>query len=237
MDGKLGTLQREENSGTRTPYDHSGRCLNKRLGACCKGVSTEGKWSEQERHFHINVLGLLALKVSIQTFTKNLSHLTIHAQMDNKAALAYLLKMGGTHNPQLLKISKSIWNYLLSHQITITAEYLPSRLNVRADWESRNATDSSDWKLHQKVYLKITKLLGTPIVDLFASRLCHQLPQYMAWKPDPNSFATDTMQQDWNKIFGFAFPPFNLIGRVINKILWEYVETMILVTPIWQTQP
>ena len=45
------------------------------------------------------------------------------------------------------------------------------------------------------------------------------------------------MQQDWNKIFGFAFPPFNLIGRVINKILWEYVETMILVTPIWQTQP
>ena len=145
--------------------------------------------------------------------------------------------MGGTHSPQLLKISKSIWNYLLSHQITITAEYLPSRLNVRADWESRNATDSSDWKLHQKVYLKITKLLGTPTVDLFASRLCHQLPQYMAWKPDPNSFATDAMQQDWNKMFGFAFPPFSLIGRVINKVLRENVEAMILVTPTWQTQP
>ena len=26
--------------------------------------------------------------------------------------------MGGTHNPQLLKKSESIWNYLLSHQIT-----------------------------------------------------------------------------------------------------------------------
>ena len=156
VDRKLGTLQREENSATRIPYDHSGRCLNKRLGACCKGVLTEGKWSEQERHFHINVLGLLALKVSIQTFTKNLSHLTIHAQMDNKAALAHLLKMGGTHNPQLLKISKSVWNYLLSHQITITGEYLPSRLNVRAEWESRNTTDSSNWKLHQKVCLKIT---------------------------------------------------------------------------------
>ena len=57
------------------------------------------------------------------------------------------------------KISKSIRNYLLSHQITITAEYLPSRLNDRADWESRNATDSSDWQLRQKLYLKITKLL------------------------------------------------------------------------------
>ena len=52
--------------------------------------------------------------------------------------------MGGTCNLQLLKIIKSIWNYLLSHQITITAEYLPSRLNVRADWESRNAKNSSD---------------------------------------------------------------------------------------------
>ena len=82
--------------------------------------------------------------------------MTIHVQVDNKVPLAYLLKMGGTRSPQLVKISKSIWNYLLSHQITITAEYPPSRLNVRADWESRNARDSSVWKLHQKVYLKIT---------------------------------------------------------------------------------
>ena len=103
--------------------------------------------------------------------------------MDNKVALAYLLKMGGTCNSQLSKISKSIWNYLLSHQIIITAEYLPSRLKVKADWESRNVTKSSDCELLQKLFLKITKLLGAPSIDLFASRLCHQLPQHMAWKP------------------------------------------------------
>ena len=143
--------------------------------------------------------------------------------MDNKVALVYHLKMGGTCSPQILKISKSIWNYLLPNEITIIAEHLPRRLNVRADWESRNATDSSNWKLHQKVYLKITKPLGTPAVDLFASRMYHQLPQYMGWKPDRNSFGTDAMQQDWNKMFGFAFPPFNLIGRVINKVLQEKV--------------
>ena len=74
------------------------------------------------------------------------------------------------------KINKSIWNYLLSHQITITVEYLPSRMNVRADCESGNTTDSFDWKLHQNVFLKITKLLGIPSVALFASRMCHQLP-------------------------------------------------------------
>ena len=97
--------------------------------------------------------------------------------------------------------------------------------------------DSSDWKLHQKVYLKITKLLRTPSVGLFASRLCHQLPQYMTWKPDPNSSATDAMQQDWNTMFAFAFPPFSFIIWVINKVLRENVEAMILVTSTWQTQP
>ena len=161
----------------------------------------------------------------------------IHVQVANKVALAYFLKMCGTRSPQLLKISKSIWNYLLFHQITITAEYLPSRLNVRADWEPRNATDSSDWKLHQRVYLKIAKPLETPTADLFASRSCHQVPQYIAWEPDQNGFATNAMQQDWNKMFRFAFPPFSLIGRVINKVLQENVEAMILVALTWQTQP
>ena len=191
--------------------------FRQRLGAYCKGFSTGGKWSKEEKLFHINILELLELKFAILTFTKNLSHLTIHVQVDNKVALAYLLNVGGTRNPQLLKISKSIWNYLLSHQITITAEYLPSRLNVRADWESRNATDSSDWKLNKKMFLNITKLLGAPSVDLFASRPCHQILQYMAWKPDPSSFAIDAMYQDWNKMFAFASPPFSLIGRVINR--------------------
>ena len=123
-----------------------------------------GEWSKKKL-FHINILELLALKFTILTFTKNLSHLTIHAQVDNKVALVYLLKMGGTCNTELLKTSKSIWNYLLSHQITITAKYLPSRLNVRADWKSRNATGSYDWTLHQKVFLKITKVWGTPTAD------------------------------------------------------------------------
>ena len=72
---------------------------------------------------------------------------------------------------------------------------VPSKqVQFRADWDSRNATDLSNWKLHQKVYLKITKLLATPTVDLFASKLCHQIAQYMAWKPNPKSFATDPMQ-------------------------------------------
>ena len=38
-------------------------------------------------------------------------------------------------------------------------------------------------------------------------------------------------------MFGFEFPPFSLIGRVVNMALQENVEAMILVTLTWQTQP
>ena len=45
----------------------------------------------------LNVLELMAVKFAILTFTKNLSILTIHIQMDKKVTLSYLLKMEGTH--------------------------------------------------------------------------------------------------------------------------------------------
>ena len=57
---------------------------------------------------------------------------------------------GGKGEQMLLKLSKEIWQYLSKHQITITAEYLPSFLNVGADWQSQNSRDPSEWTLCQK---------------------------------------------------------------------------------------
>ena len=87
----------------------------------------------------MNALKLMAVKFAILTFPKNLSNLTIHIRMDNKVAVSYLFKMGRTESPELLKTSKSIWYYVMSHRIIITANYSPSKVNVQADWESRNA--------------------------------------------------------------------------------------------------
>ena len=122
------------------------------------------------------------------------------------------------HSLKLLKIGQSIWHYLLSHGITIAAEYLPSKLNVQVDWKSWNYRDPSGWKLHQSMFQSIIKHFGYPIVDLFASRLCHQLRLYVEWKPDPNSIAADGMQQCWNKIFPYTFPPFSLISQILKNM-------------------
>ena len=165
-------------------------------GAVCNEVQTSGQWSEEERCLHINLLELLAIKLALFSFARGKRVKVIHFQIDNKAALSYLLKIGGTKNENTIRLSKEIWHFLLNHNMAITAEYLLSVLNAVADRESRKKPDSSDWLLHLKVFQVVSHLLGSPAIDLFASCLCHQLPQYIARHPDPYSQGTDAMIQN-----------------------------------------
>ena len=113
--------------------------------------------------------------------------------------------------------------------------YLPGHLNLTVDWECRNFQDKSDWKFSQEVLAKICQKLGTPSIDLFASRMSHQPPVYMTWKPDPGSQESNAMYQPWSKMFPHAFPPFSLIPRVLSKLRKEGI-IVILVAPTWQSQ-
>ena len=88
-------------------------------GATCQEISTGGPWSQEEQKAHINILELKAAHLAILTFTKFQIVQRIHVQMDNKIALSYLVKMGGTHNKDTLGLSKQIWYYLQSKKITI----------------------------------------------------------------------------------------------------------------------
>ena len=79
--------------------------------------------------------------------------------------------------------------------------------------------------------------MGNPVVDLFASRLNHQLPQYIAWRLDPFSQGTDVMHHDWSQDYLYAFPLFCLISRILQKVRQERTPSMSLTTPTSHTQP
>ena len=205
-------------------------------GAYCLSHKTGGPWTFLEKKDHINVLELKAAKYAILTFTRMFpSAKSVHIRMDNMVALSYLVKMGGTQNKNLTLLSKEIWEYLIAKEITITAEYLPGSLNKEADFQSRAVKDSSEWKLNPEIFQKICKEWETPDVDLFASRVSHQLPTYMSWKLDPFSKGKDAFQSSWTHMRGYAFPPFSLVGRVLSKVQRDQA-TLILITPAWQTQ-
>ena len=82
---------------------------------------------------HVNVLELLPIKLAIQTFSKTLTHKAIHLQVNNMVTLTYLFKMGGYPEFKASPITKGIWDHLLLCGITLTAEYVPSKLSMRAD--------------------------------------------------------------------------------------------------------
>ena len=72
--------------------------------------------------------------------------------------------------------------------ILFTAEYLPGTLNTRADKTSREMKNSSsEWILNKPIIQKLIQALGPVDVDLFASRLSHQIPKYISWQLDPHT--------------------------------------------------
>ena len=120
------------------------------------------------------------MKLALLSFTKNKEVRTIHFQIDNTTTLRHLTKLGDLKSLKMIKLSKEISDYLLSRGIKIATEYLSSKLNIIADREFREKVDSSEWKLDPKVFQRPVQLIGNPVVELFVSRLNHQLPQYIA---------------------------------------------------------
>ena len=217
---------------------HLFRCSQDRgWGAVCHLGATGGTWSMEEKQLHINVQELMAAELAIRTFTRDRTTRSIHMKIDNTTALSYLIKMGGTKNVQMIEITKRIWEFLLPRKITLTAEWIPSHMNDAADWESRNVKDSSEWMLCPNIFKALSRTMGQPSIDLFASRVSNQLPRYLSWKADPNCLAVDAFQQDWTQEFPYAFPPFCLITRVLRQVEVQTVKRMILITPLWPTQP
>ena len=74
-----------------------------------------------------------------------------------------------------------------------------------------------------------------PQIDLFSSHLNYQVPNYFAWRADPQCQGFDAFQQDWRGILGYAYPPFCLIGNVLAKARNEPCK-LLIITPAWQKQ-
>ena len=135
----------------------------------------------------------------------------------------------------LSKLAREIWLWCLNRKIWLSVSFLPGIENVSADFASRKFHEDIEWKLHPDVFRKIINIFMKPNIDMFASRLNHQIHPYVSWKPDTSAFHNDAFTPGWSNYKVYAFPPFCLIGKVLTKI--EYDEsTAILIAPLWHTQ-
>lgn len=205
-------------------------------GAACGSETTGGFWSSSERSSHINCLELLAIYFGLKSFANNKKNCDILVRVDNTTAISYVNRMGGVQYPHLNSIAKKIWNWCEERKIHIFASYIRSSLNVEADRESRNLNVDTEWELGSREFNNITLNFGVPSIDLFASRTNTKCPLYMSWKRDPFAYNIDAFTLDWSKFFFYAFPPFALILKTLNKIVFDKA-TGIVVVPHWPSQP
>ena len=187
-------------------------------GAVSGGVCTGGLWSEKERTQHINYLELMAGALAVRTFAKHKRNIHVRLRMDNQTAIFYVNRMGGTRAQSLVQPACQLWQWCLQRGITLSAEYLPGANNGIADKESRTMQSSAEWMLNAQVFKYIMHVMGPCQIDLFATRLNHQLDHYVSWRPDPFATATDAFQITWRDYQGYAFPPFGLVGKCLQKI-------------------
>ena len=193
---------------------------------------TQGLWDEKEIELDNNVLELKACLLGIQALSKGLQACHIQIQTDNTTALAYINHMGGTHSKECNNLAKKLILWCKERSIWVSATHIPGKDNRAADELSRKINENIEWKLNERIFTYICKSFGYPEIDLFASRINHQVSRYMSFFPDAKAFAIDAFSHKWDS-FSYIFPPFNLIPRVLRKIREDKTKA-IMVVPRWQ---
>jgi hypothetical protein len=106
---------------------------------------------------------------------------------------------------------------------------------VETDRESRSECDSSDWLLDRSVFRNLSCVWPSDI-DLFSSHWNAQLPSFVSWRPQPGASAVNAFSLNWSNHSGYAFPPFSLIPKCLEKLRREKAN-LVLICPVWPAQP
>ena len=196
---------------------------------------TNGRWSVKEAVNHINYLELLAIWYTLQALFSDRRNIHIEVQSDSVSAVAYVNNFGGMQCIKMDKLAADIWSWCIQRGIHLSAVHIPGCINS-ADFYSRNFSECTEWKLKSKIFIRLCKQFFTPDVDLFASRLNKQLDCFVSWFPEPGSFSVNAFSMSWSGFSPYLFPPFNLVGKVLNKVVQDSVEKALIVLPYWPSQ-
>ena len=196
-----------------------------------------GSWTEQEQSKHINELELIAVYKSLESLkdTQFPPKSKIIIFTDNSVALSYVNKQGGRIR-SLVSWCKLIWGWLQQRKISIEAKYIPSKENHAADFLSR-LHENTEWSLDQSIFDFACRQLNVdPQIDLFASKVNKKLDRFYSWQHELTAEKIDAFCQTWSES-SYAFPPFNLISKVLNKIEVDQTPQLLLIVPLWKSCP
>ena len=194
------------------------------------------RWTAEEACYHINYLELKAILLGLQALLRDTQNAHIRILSDNTTAVGCVNNQGSTHSKSCNEITRKIWEWARGQDNWLSCVHIPGVENVEADHASRHFKDDIEWALADGVFQQLCQAWGTPTVDLFASRLNKKGEKFYSWRPDPESAGVDAFAFDWSQDFCYAFPPFCLVGKMLQKFETDMAEGIAIV-PYWPSQP
>ena len=181
-------------------------------GAHLQDLTASGIWSQDQSQLHINVLELQAIWLGLRAFSQRVENAKVALMSNNTSAVAYLRNQGGTKSLAMNDLATDICLWVEKRGMTLVPRYLPGHLNVLADHLSRRGQIlKTEWSLNQTIADRIFRAWGRPFVDLFALGKNTKLAIYVSPIREETSWKVDSLVQNWDGLYAYAYPPTSLI--------------------------
>jgi ribonuclease HI len=160
----------------------------------------------------------------------------LSVRTDNMVTVFNLQRQGASMS--LLYETRQIFSLLQRMDVRVSVTHIPGIENVMADALSR-MDRVGDYSLGKEWYDRGVECLGVrPTLDVFASCNNAKCQRFLALpgRYSKGAVALDALRYSWEGELAYAFPPVQLIPRVLQKIRLEVGEA-VLVVPEWPSRP
>ena len=140
-------------------------------------LSVNESWSCSMCRAHIALQELQAIAMMLHRMAFHLSGKLVTLHLDNSTEKAYLYNQLGKVSPFLSRLACWILNLTNKHSITLIPPYIPTHLNVEADYLFQGWL-LPEWHLLPQMAHVAFHLLSLPEVDLLASSHTTQCQYY-----------------------------------------------------------
>ena len=174
----------------------------------------KGIWDPSMGAEHSTILEIQAILNVLLSFNSKggLCGQRVLVKTDNQGVF-FIINKAGSRAPIVHTICKTLIWYCINQHIYLQATWIPRDLNDYADFYSK-MTESSDWKLHPRIFVALQKVWGRFTIDLFASYDNHQMTPYYSFYWTPTCAGVDAFNFSWGRTC-WCNPPFNQMARVI----------------------
>ena len=205
-------------------------------------LSVSGSWLGSLCRAHIALQELQTIAMMLHRMAFCLSGKVDALHLDISTAMAYLCNQGGMVSPFLSRLACQILSLTNKHGIILIPEYIPTHINVEADYLSKDWL-LPEWHLLPQVAHAAFCLWSLPEVDLLASSHSTQCQHYYTLETPlpPGALVLNAFSHPWTFQVSYVFPPPALVPLVLSKFLEEQVNGqlrhLILVAPFWKETP